>query len=268
MTAAQVGAAAAVGAVEPAALSASGLCVSFGGVRAVDGVTLAFDRGTVCGLIGPNGAGKTTFFDALSGVTTPTRGTVRLGGVDVTRRSATWRARRGLRRTFQRQQMFGWLSVEDNVLVAIDWHGGGGGILGDTVRAPGRRRRERTRRERVAEVLEVCGLSDVRHTIAGTLPIGTARFVELARAIADGPGALLLDEPTSGLGPAEVERFGAILARVQDDADTAIVLVEHDVPFVMRHCDRVVVLHLGSVLADGTPADVQADAAVADAYLG
>jgi branched-chain amino acid transport system ATP-binding protein len=242
--------------------------VRFGGVVALDGVTLELQSGKVCGLIGPNGAGKTTLFDVLSGIRPPTTGTIELGGVDVTRRSPTWRSRHGLRRTFQRQQTFGWLSVRDNVLIALEWQGGGGGIVADLVSAPSRRRRESERRERVDHVIEQCGLTDVRDLPSSSLPIGRARMVELARAIVDVPRVLLLDEPTSGLDEAESDRLAVAMRRVASDDDCAVVLVEHDVGFVMRSCDRVVALHLGAVIADGTPDVVRNDAGVGAAYLG
>ncbi len=140
------------------ALQLSGITVRFGGITALDEVALDIGEGEVCGLIGPNGAGKTTLFDVISGVRTPDAGRVTLEGQDVTRRSSVERARLGLRRTFQRVQAFGWLSVEDNVLTALEWRGGGGGLLADLVSSPTRRRRERERRHRVADVLELCGL--------------------------------------------------------------------------------------------------------------
>ncbi len=249
-------------------LAALGLLVRFGGVTAVDDVDLEIPDRQIVGLIGPNGAGKTTLFDTLSGVTAPTAGRVLLDGADVTNRSATWRARHGMRRTFQRQQAFGWLSVEDNLLVALDWHGGGGGPLADFVAFPTRRARERQRRERVEEVIELCALHDVRHEPAGQLPIGRARMVELARAVVDPPRVLLLDEPTSGLQHSETERLAQIVVAARDRFECSVVLIEHDVGFVMGLVERVVALHLGRVLADGTPAEVRADAAVAEAYLG
>ena len=127
-------------------LEARGVTQRFGGITAVDNVTLAVHAGTIHGLIGPNGAGKTTFFDCIAGVQKAVDGKVLLDGVDVTTQSSVQRARHGLRRTFQRQQVFGWLSVEDNVLLALEWHGGGGGMVGDLLRLPSRRRRERERR--------------------------------------------------------------------------------------------------------------------------
>ena len=248
-------------------LEAKDIVVRFGGVHALRGVDLAVSPGEVCGLIGPNGAGKTTLFDVLSGTTLPTSGVVRLDGADVTRRSATWRARHGLRRTFQRQQIFGSLSVEDNVLAALEWHGGGGGLAGDLVGLPSRRRRERQRREAVSTVLEDCGLLEVRHEPAGRLPIGLCRMMELGRAVVDEPRVVLLDEPTSGVDESETEQLGEVITRVAARG-AAVVLVEHDVGFVMRRCTRIVVLHLGEVIAEGTPDEVQADAAVGAAYLG
>jgi ABC-type branched-subunit amino acid transport system ATPase component len=250
------------------ALSLEGVTVCFGGITALSDVSFSVPHGEVLGLIGPNGAGKTTLFDVISGVRTPDRGRVALGGVDVTRRSAVARARRGLRRTFQRVQTFGWLSVEDNVLAALEWRGGGGGMLADLVSLPTRRWRERERRVRVAEVLERCGLSALANDPAASLPIGLARMLEVARAVVDSPKVLLLDEPTSGLEEAEAERLGELIRSIRADGGCAVVLVEHDVGFVMRQCDRIVVLDLGQVLAVGGPAQIQANPAVRAAYLG
>jgi branched-chain amino acid transport system ATP-binding protein len=230
-------------------------------------VSLRVRPGEVCGLIGPNGAGKTTLFDVVSGLTAPTAGTVHLDGADVTRQLPERRARSRVRRTFQRVQLYGRLSVEDNVLAAMEWRGGGGGLFADLVAAPTRRRLEATRREKVAEVLDACGLSGLAGRPAGSLPIGQARLVELARAIADGPRLLLLDEPTSGLSAREAARFGEQIQRLRADG-VAVVLVEHDVGFVMGQSDRVVVLDLGAVLAEGTPDEIQAHSEVRRAYLG
>jgi branched-chain amino acid transport system ATP-binding protein len=219
-------------------------------------------------LIGPNGAGKTTLFDCLSGIRTPTSGSIVLDRQDVTGRSATWRARHGIRRTFQRQQTFGWLTVEDNLLVALEWRGGGGGVGADLIGLPSRRSREKERRERADWVLELCGIADLRSMPAANLPIGRARMVEMARAVIDHPRVLLLDEPTSGLEEAEMENLGIVMQRLRKEEGCAVVLVEHDVGFVMRQSDRIVVLNLAQVIADGSPEEVRNNAAVGAAYLG
>jgi branched-chain amino acid transport system ATP-binding protein len=252
----------------PPVLQARDIVVAFGGVRALNKVSVDFFAGEVCGLIGPNGAGKTTLFDCLSGVRTPTSGSIILDQVDVTGRSATWRARHSIRRTFQRQQTFGWLSVEDNLLVALEWRGGGGGLAADLVSLPTRRSREKERRARADWVLELCGIADLRKLPAANLPIGRARMVEMARAVIDHPRVLLLDEPTSGLEESEMENLGTVMQRVRKEEGCAVVLVEHDVGFVMRQCDRIVVLNLGQIIADGSPEEVRNDAAVGAAYLG
>jgi branched-chain amino acid transport system ATP-binding protein len=249
-------------------LEARTVTMAFGGVRALSEVSISFAAGEICGLIGPNGAGKTTLFDCLTGIRRPTSGSIRYDGEDVTGRSATWFARQGMRRTFQRQQIFGWLPVEDNVLVALEWRGGGGGLAADLLSLPSRRSRERERRARVDEVLERCGLEGLRLEPAANLPIGQARMVELARAVVDRPKVLLLDEPTSGLEESEVENLALVVRRLCEEEECAVVLVEHDVGFVMRECHRVVVLNLGCVIANDVPEVVRADPAVREAYLG
>ena len=252
----------------PTVLSLDGIVVRFGGVTAVDDVSFSVAAGEVLGLIGPNGAGKTTLFDVISGVRAANAGRVSLAGKDVTRMSAMKRARAGMRRTYQQVQTFGWLSVADNVLAGLDWQGGGGGVVADLVAAPSRRRRERSRRARVNEVLDLCGLTAIADVPTAALPIGQARMVELARAIVDPPTLLLLDEPNSGLGEAEGRALAEQVRRIAADASCAMVLVEHDVDFVMANCDRIVVLQRGAILAEGTPPEIQGDAAVRLAYLG
>ncbi len=253
---------------DPPTLELTGTCVRFGGIMAVSDISLAVPAGQVCGLIGPNGAGKTTLFDVVSGVRRPQAGRVHLEGRDISGADPVKRSRLGVRRTFQRVQTYGWLTVEDNVLAATEWHGGGGGVLGDMVGWRGRRRRERQRRVLVDAALERCGLETVRTEFAGSLPIGTARMVEFARATVEAPKLLLLDEPASGLHRDEVERLGRLIHDVRRTAGCAVLLVEHNAGFVMSHCDRVVVLDLGSILADGTPTEVQNNPAVRSAYLG
>jgi len=254
--------------VGDAVLAALDVSVRFGGISALAGVSMAVRPGQVVGVIGPNGAGKTTLFDVLAGVRRPNSGRVLLDGSDITRRSPTWRARHGLRRTFQRQQVFGWLSVEDNLLVPLEWRGGGGGVVADLLRAPTRTRRERDRRQRVEEVIERLGLEEVRTEPAGVLPIGRLRLVEVGRAIVDRPKILLLDEPTSGLEAAEVEHLAALVRTLAEEDGCAVALVEHHMDFVMGLCHWIVVLHLGSVLAEGTADVVRENPAVVEAYLG
>jgi branched-chain amino acid transport system ATP-binding protein len=248
-------------------LCVSGVSQRFGGVTALDRVDLTVAPGEVHGLIGPNGAGKTTLFDCITGVRRPSAGKVLLDGRDITSTSSVQRARLGVRRTFQRQQVFGWLSVEDNVVLALDSDGGGGGVIGDLLRLPGRTRRERERREQVEVVLERCGLIGVRTEPAGGLSIGQLRSVELARAIISKPRLLLLDEPTSGLEERETEQLAQIVADMRDEAASGILLVEHHIPFVMGLATRMTVLELGRVIASGTPEEVRANELVQNAYL-
>jgi branched-chain amino acid transport system ATP-binding protein len=249
-------------------LQLEGISVRFGGIVALADVSFDARVGEVLGIIGPNGAGKTTLFDVISGVRSPNEGRVVLGGIDLTGKSASERARRGLRRTFQRVQTFGWLTVEDNVLTALEWRGGGGGFVADLVYAPTRRHRERARRARVNEILERCGLIPLRKELAGSLPIGVARMVEFARAVVDPPKLLLLDEPASGLDETEILRLGEQIQAVRAETGCVVLLVEHNAGFVMEQSERVVVLDLGTVLATGLPEEIQRNQAVRDAYLG
>jgi branched-chain amino acid transport system ATP-binding protein len=252
----------------PPLLELEGIEVRFGGIRALQGVSLQVGRGEILGLIGPNGAGKTTLFDVISGVRRADAGQVRLDGKSVTGRSTCSRARLGVRRTFQRVQTFGWLTVEDNVLAALEWRGGGGGFGADLVYFPTRRRRERQRRALAEQALARCGLESVKDELAASLPIGIARMVELARATVDEPRLLLLDEPASGLDDEEADRLGRNIQSIRENTGCSVVLVEHNAGFVMEHSDRVVVLDQGSVLAEGSPLEIQHNAAVRRAYLG
>jgi branched-chain amino acid transport system ATP-binding protein len=249
------------------ALEISALRVRYSGVVAVADVSLQVWPGEVVAIIGPNGAGKTSLFDAISGARTADSGRVILAGKDVTTASATRRARLGIRRTFQRQQIFAGLSVEDNVLAACEWRGGGGGVVGDLLALPSRRQREARRRAEVDRHLAACGLADVRLRPAGVLPIGQARMVELARAMSGDPTVLLLDEPTSGLGESEVSLLEKQIEDAKRSRAFGVLLIEHDVQFVMRHADRVVVLVRGQVMAEGTAAEIKSDERVRDAYF-
>jgi branched-chain amino acid transport system ATP-binding protein len=231
-------------------LEVRGVTVAFGGNRALDGVGLTARPGRVTGLIGPNGAGKSTLFDVVSGLRRPSAGRVLLGGRDVTRMRPARRARHGLARTFQRLELFGRLSVRDNLLVAAE--------LG-----PERRRAART----VSEIIERLGLAGVAGSLADTLPTGAGRLVEVGRALAARPRLLLLDEPAAGQDAGETERFAALLRSLADEG-TAVVLVEHDMGLVMGVCDEVHVLDLGKIIAVGPPETIRRDETVLAAYLG
>jgi len=253
---------------DTAMLALEDVTVRFGGITALAGVALSVGRGEVCGLIGPNGAGKTTLFDVVSGVRRPERGRVVMDGLDVSSLGPAQRCWKGLRRTFQRVQTFGWLTVEENVLAATEWRGGGGGFMADLVALPTRRRREGERRALVDAALERCGLNGVRAEYAGSLPIGIARMVEFARATVEPPRLLLLDEPASGLDEEEARRLGEQIQHVRAETGCAVLLVEHNAGFIMDHSDRVAVLDLGAILAEGSPAEIQANPVVQAAYLG
>ncbi len=228
--------------------------VRFGGVTALDGVCLTAPDGQVTGLIGPNGAGKTTLFDVVTGLRRPRQGRVSLDGRDVTRLGPGRRARRGLGRTFQRLEVFGSLSVHDNVLLAAEVEGG-------------LRRWGSGARRTAADLLDRTGLAAVADRPASELPTGTARVLEVARALATRPTTLLLDEPGSGLDEAESRALGDLLLDVAASG-TAVLLVEHDVDLVMRVCTGVTVLDFGQVLSEGAPEQVRSDTRVQQAYLG
>lgn len=236
----------------PPILEAVDISVRFGGLDALTSASVTAVPGRVNGLIGPNGAGKTTLFNVICGLQNPTSGRVVLADRDVTRTGVHRRARLGLARTFQRLEAFNSLSARDNLLVAAELNSRAG-------RDPSRR---------VDEILERIGLGDVADITVGTLPTGTARLVELGRALATQPRVLLLDEASSGLTEDETDAVAVLLGRIAREDRLAILLVEHDMRFVMRLCSEIFVLDFGHVIARGTPAQVQANAAVRAAYLG
>jgi branched-chain amino acid transport system ATP-binding protein len=237
-----------------AILSTQDVVVRFGVLQAVSQASIEVVEGRVTGLIGPNGAGKTTLFNVITGLQEPTAGKVFFDGKDITNKNPFKRARMGIARTFQKLEVFGSLSARENILVAAEqrktWDRSGFDP-----------------NQVCNEILEKVGLSDVSEFMVGTLPTGTARLVELARALASNPRVLLLDEPSSGLNEEETEEMASLLRKLVDEG-LGVLLVEHDMSFVMGTCQFIHVLDFGTIIATGTPAEVQANAQVQAAYLG
>lgn len=248
------------------ALSIEGLGHRFGPRRVLKDVSFSVAPGDFTVLLGLNGAGKTTLFSVLSGLLRPRQGTVRIDGVDVTGASPQARSRRGLARTFQRLELFGELTVREHLVVARRvrrrkarfW----ADVLGLGRRAPA------GEREAVDGLLAALGLEAVADRPASSLPLGTGRLVEVARAVASDPRVLLLDEPSSGLDVHETGQLARMLAQLRADHGVALLLVEHNVELVLDLADRVTVLDFGKVIAEDTPASIRTSTAVQSAYLG
>jgi branched-chain amino acid transport system ATP-binding protein len=224
--------------------------VRFGGVIAVNGATFDVAESCIIGLMGPNGAGKTTLFNVITGLQTPTSGAVRFGGRDITKVHPRLRAVAGIGRTFQRLEVFGSLTVADNIRVAAEMRG---------MPDPDKVR---------DELLDRVGLRAFADVTADSVPTGIARLTELARALAVNPRLLLLDEPSSGLSEAETDDFAILIRSLAEDDGRSVLIVEHDVDLVLGLCSQIHVLDFGSIIASGPPAVIRADKRVQDAYLG
>jgi ABC-type branched-subunit amino acid transport system ATPase component len=249
-------------------LSARGVTVHFGGLRALSDVDIDVPAGAIVGLIGPNGAGKSTLFSVLSGLRKPHSGQVLMNGVDVTSASPQARAGRGLARTFQHPELFQGLTVREHITLAYRIKYAPRRMWTDPLTGGGLRRPGKDEKDRVDLLVEGLNLTKIQHDPVIGLPLGLCRMVEIARSIAREPSVLLLDEASSGLDAAETEELAAVLKALVKNRGVSLLLVEHDVDLVLSLSDRVCVLDFGQCIAEGTPEQIRADPKVRAAYLG
>lgn len=252
----------------PPALAVHDLTVSFGGIVAVDAVSLAVPAGEIVGVIGPNGAGKTTLFDLISGFLAADRGSVHLGGRDLSRLAASSRARAGLGRSFQDSRLFESLTVAETLAVALERWIEAGDPFSAAFRLPGVNLTEAAVAERADELIELFGLGSFRSKVLGELSTGSRRIVDLACVVAHGPAVVLLDEPSSGIAQREAEALGPLLIRLRDHLDATLLVVEHDLGLITSVAGRLVAMDQGRVVASGLPATVLEHPEVIAAYLG
>jgi ABC-type branched-subunit amino acid transport system ATPase component len=256
-----------VSAAGPARLEIADLVVTFGGLRAVDGVNLVAEPGSIVGLIGPNGSGKTTTLDAVSGNLTPAAGWIGVDGEGITDLLPEERIDVGVVRSFQDCRLYPELSVEDVLMVSEDARHPVG-VVSTTLQMPWARRAERRKHQAVDRVISSFGLDRFRDHRTSELSTGTRRVVDLASIVLADPRLLLLDEPTAGIAQREAEAFIPLVRRLQEVSNCTIVLVEHDVPLVFELCSKVVVMEAGAVVAEGTPDEVSRNPRALAAYLG
>ena len=243
------------------------LGISFGGLKAVEDFNLTLGRTEIAGLIGPNGAGKTTIFNLLTKVYQPTHGTILLDGKDIANMTTAQVNRAGIARTFQNIRLFHNQTVADNVLIGLhnemDY-----GMLGGILRLPGYWRAEKIARNRAMEYLALFHLDQHADELAGSLPYGAQRRLEIARALATNPSLLLLDEPAAGMNPSETAELMENIVKIRDTFHIAILLIEHDMSLVMNICEGIAVLNFGRLIAKGNADAIRNDPVVVEAYLG
>jgi len=250
-------------------LETKNLGISFGGLKAVNGVNLQIEKGEIYGLIGPNGAGKTTVFNLLTGVYQPTEGTFFLNGKELRKMSQERINHEGIARTFQNIRLFNNMTVVRNVMVGL--HNRPEfkcSMFESFFRLPRHFKAEREMRKKAIEILDIFGLAEERNTLACNLPYGKQRKLEIARALATEPKLLLLDEPAAGMNPHETEDLRKTVQLLREKFDITILLIEHDLKFVSGICDRITVLNFGTVIAQGSAKDALNDPEVIKAYIG
>jgi branched-chain amino acid transport system ATP-binding protein len=246
-------------------LLAEGVVMRFGGLTAVNNVTMSVSEGEIVGLIGPNGAGKTTFFNCLTGMYKPTEGHVRLSGVELPPKPRAV-VKAGMARTFQNIRLFANMTALENVMVGRYCRTSSGPFT-SIVHGPKFRREEAETRERAQELLDFVGLGTSTDHLARNMPYGNQRRLEIARALATDPKLVLLDEPTAGMNPLETRQASELIFKIRDSG-LAVVVIEHDMRFIFSLCDRVLCLVRGATLVEGTPDEVQSDPRVIEAYIG
>jgi branched-chain amino acid transport system ATP-binding protein len=237
----------------------------FGGLTAVDNVSMTVNEGEILGLIGPNGAGKTTFFNCLTGLYKPTEGQVRLSGVELPPKPRAV-VQAGMARTFQNIRLFANMTALENVMVGRYCRTSSGAIT-SILHGPKFKREEAETRIRAQELLDFVGLADSAEHLARNMPYGNQRRLEIARALATDPKLILLDEPTAGMNPQETRQASDLIFKIRDTG-LAVVVIEHDMRFIFNLCDRVLCLVRGKTLTEGTPGEVQSDPRVIEAYIG
>ena len=248
-------------------LEAKSISVQFGGLLAVNSVDFTIPEKSVVSLIGPNGAGKTTFFNVLTGLYKPSAGTIDYNGRDITDLPPHKIAEIGIARTFQNIRLFGLMTAQENLLVAMHSHLKSG-IAATILRTPKQRREEREAAEKAQEILDFAGVGKWTNEFARNLSYGDQRRLEVARALALNPQILLLDEPTAGMNPQESQKFIDFMHRLVGERDISIMLIEHDMKVVMSVSERITVLDQGEKIAEGSPDDIRGNKRVIEAYLG